>query len=208
MAKKLKAKIQTDFDASYNVAPSTVNPAVRLRPDSRERAMDGLKWGLIPSWAKDSKFAPANARADTVAEKPFFRGALKKKRCLVPMDGFYEWDSKTKPKQPYYFYMKSGEPFVVAGLWETWTPPGKKEPLETYTLITTEANPLMAKVHDRMPVILEEADYEAWLDPETPVEQLLKLLKPYPAEKMACHAVSLEVNKPATNKPECIAEKP
>jgi putative SOS response-associated peptidase YedK len=194
-----------NFEANYNVAPS------QLAPVGREidgvRRLDMLRWGLIPFWAKDEKIGNSliNARADTVASKPAFREAFKSRRCLVPASGFYEWQKlDEKRKQPHYIQLASEEPMFFAGLWERWTPSGD-EPVESYTILTTEPNELMASIHNRMPVILEPERFGEWLAKDTPPEKLSGLLKPYPAELMMATPVSTLVNNPRNNQPECIA---
>ena len=173
----------------------------------RELAL--LKWGLIPFWAKDAKIASSliNARAETVATKPAFRAALKKKRCLIPADGFYEWQAipGQKTKQPYLINVRDVPVFAFAGLWEHWTSPDGTR-VDTFTIITTDANELMQQVHTRMPVILDRADYALWLDRDVQDSQeVLPLLKPFPADRMQLIPVSTLVNSPRNDKPECVA---
>jgi len=167
-----------DIPASGNVAPTQTVAAVRAGRHGRE--LVGLRWGLIPSWAGDAKsaFKLINARAETVAEKPAFRGAFKARRCLIPADGFYEWQTLGKVKQPYLFRLRSGQPFAFAGLWERWQPPAAPA-VESCTLITTAANDVVRPYHDRMPVMLAPADWSAWLDRAD-----VALLRPYPAAEM------------------------
>jgi putative SOS response-associated peptidase YedK len=149
-----------------------------------------------------------NARAESVAEKPSFRSAFKKRRCLVPGDGFYEWKKTAKKKQPFYIRMKDGQPFAFAGLWERWHPPDGKE-VETFTIITTEPNDLMRTIHDRMPVILHPKDFEAWLNPGIEdAQRLAHLLRPFPAENMEARPVSARVNSPKNDGPQCLEPAP
>ena len=196
------------FEPRYNIAPSQAIGAV-LAPGG-ERILSDLKWGLVPSWAKDPAIGNRmiNARAETLAEKPSFRDAFKKRRCIVPASGFYEWDKKGKgagAKQPFYFYLKEREVFGFAGLYEEWLDRETGEVLETCTIITTEANEVLEPVHDRMPVILKAKDYEQWLDAnETDTERLVNLLVPFSAEEMASHPVSRAVNSPSADSPELI----
>jgi putative SOS response-associated peptidase YedK len=167
-----------------------------------------LKWGLIPVWAKDAKIAYStiNARADTVATKPAFRAAFKKRRCLVLADGYYEWHTEGKEKQPFLFELDGGKPFALAGLWEWWGGPDGKSPVETCSLITAEANELCAEVHDRMPVILAATSYDKWLDPENDdTAGLQKLLKPFSPDKMATRPVSKYVSNARNEGEECIS---
>lgn len=187
----------------YNVAPTQSVLAVREASDGREAVF--LMWGLVPHWAKDPGIGNKliNARAETVMEKPSFREAFKRRRCLVPLDGFYEWSRRGDRKRPFYFHMRDGEPFAVAGLWEVWE--GEGEMLETCTLLTTEANELLAPYHDRMPVILSPEDYDRWLDSEVRgTEMLLPLLRPYSRAEMTTYAVSPVVNSPSNDSPRCI----
>jgi putative SOS response-associated peptidase YedK len=165
-----------------------------------------LRWGLIPSWAKDPSMGDRmiNARAETVAEKPSFRRALQKRRCLVLADGFYEWRKEGKTKTPMYIRLRSHEPFGFAGLWETWKSP-EGEAIHSCTVITTTPNSLMESIHNRMPVILSREGESSWLDRaiETP-ERLLPLLIPYSANAMEAYAVSSMVNNPRNDAPACI----
>ena len=184
------------FGARYNAAPTQRLPILRIHPE-RGPELVQLRWGLIPSWAKDTAIGAKmiNARAETVAAKPAFRAAFKRRRCLVPMAGFYEWRKTPAGKVPHFIQPLNAELLAVAGLHEWW--PGKDgaEPVETFTIITTEANQLMAKLHDRMPVILEERDREAWLDPKNEnTEELQKLLAPCLSEEMRAYPVSTRVN--------------
>lgn len=194
------------YQARYNIAPSQLIDAVLAAENGR--ILSELKWGLVPSWAKDADIGNRmiNARAETLAEKPSFRDAFKKRRCLIPASGFYEWRKKgAGAKQPFYFYLPDKEVFGFAGLWEEWLDKESGELLETCTIITTEANDVLKPVHDRMPVILKSQNYEQWLDPkENDTERLQKLLAPYPADEMSAHAVSTSVNIPDTNSPELI----
>ena len=192
--------------ASYNVAPT--QQILSLRIQDNAKAIVAMRWGLIPSWAKDKKLLLINARGDTVADTPAFRSAFKKRRCLIIADGYYEWKPLgPKLKQPYYFRLKSDKPIAFAGLWETWH--GDGEPIESCTIITTEGNELTSEVHDRMPVILHAADADAWIDPEIDdAKALLPLLSPYPAAEMIAFPVSSRVNKFAENDKELIEPKP
>jgi putative SOS response-associated peptidase YedK len=193
------------FDPRYNIAPSQPVLAVRVDASSGEREGVMLKWGLIPSWAKEPGIGNSltNARADTVAEKPAFRSAFKRRRCLVVGDGFYEWGKGDGGKIPYYFQLKDGSPFGFAGLWERWEK--GEEPVESCTLITTEANGVVGQVHDRMPVILMPDDYDQWLDrAEQRVDQVKELLRPLGDDFMVSHPVSKLVNNPKNERPECV----
>ena len=167
-------------------------------------------WGLIPSWAKDPKIGNQmiNARSETLSEKPSFRSAYKRRRCLVLADGYYEWQKipGEKTKQPVYIRLKSQKPFAFAGLWEVWKGTGMDEPLRSCTIITCPPNAVLAEIHHRMPVILPAEAYAAWLAPdEQSAETLQSLLVPYADEEMEAYSVSRFVNRPANNSPECIA---
>lgn len=191
-------------EARFNIAPSQALLAVVADP---ERRFVRLRWGLIPSWAKDPSMGARliNARAETVAEKPSFRSAFKARRCLIPATGFYEWQRREAgKKQPYYLRLQAARPFAFAGLWERWT--GLEgEVIDSCTILTTSASTLMEPIHDRMPVILESRDYELWLDPDTrSPDRLVPLLKPYPSDQMSAHQVSSLVNSPTNDSPECI----
>lgn len=180
----------------FNIAPSQMISAV-LNNES-ERVLTQLKWGLVPSWAKDPDIGSRmiNARSETLTEKPSFRDAFKKRRCIIPSSGFYEWQkSASGGKQPFYFYLKEKEVFGFAGLYEEWLDNQTGELLETCTIITTEANAVLKPVHDRMPVILVATDYDEWLDEkQTDTKRLQRLLVPYSADAMASHVVSRAVN--------------
>lgn len=188
----------------YNIAPTQ---PVAVVPNTGENKLDFFVWGLIPSWAKDPGIGSRmiNARGETLAEKPSFRNAYKRRRCLILADGFYEWQKGPgKTKTPYYIRMESGEPFALAGLWERWMSPHGDEVLSC-TIITTEPNELAGQYHNRMPVILPTSAYERWLDPaEQPPEALDELLTAYPADEMDAYPVSTLVNSPANDAPECI----
>jgi putative SOS response-associated peptidase YedK len=185
----------------YNISPSQQVAVVRATQTDRELAM--LRWGLIPGWAKDSKIAPINAQAETADKKPFFRHAMKKQRCLVPADGWYEWKAEGKKKLPFYFGAKDGAPVALAGLWESWEKDG--ELLETFALLTTEANKVAATVHTRMPVIIPSDEFERWLDlGNQDVATLQDLLLPSQAEKLVVRPVSTRVNNPKNEEAECI----
>jgi putative SOS response-associated peptidase YedK len=194
------------LEPRYNIAPSQSIPVVLLSPETRQRQFRLLQWGLVPSWAKDTKIGAKliNARAETIAEKPSFRAAFKQRRCLVLADGFYEWQRQEGKKQPFYICLTDRAPFAFAGLWEHWSGPNG-EALDSCTILTTEPNELLRPIHNRMPVLLEPSNYNLWLDPEVQqVEKLQSLLQAYPAKKMMAYPVSTKVNTPASNSPECI----
>jgi putative SOS response-associated peptidase YedK len=196
------------FAARFNIAPSQPVPVVRLAPDRPEpqRELVWLRWGLIPRWADDPSIGNRmiNARAESVAEKPAFRAALRQRRCLVVADGFYEWQKIDKRKQPHFIRMRDDRPFAFAGLWERWEGP-QRGPIESCTLLTTDANDVVRPIHDRMPVILVPDAYALWLDPTVQqADKLLPLLKPYPSEAMIAYAVSPRVNSPTNDDPQCV----
>ena len=195
---------EAEYSASYNVAPS--QEVVAVVNDGDKNRLGKLRWGLIPPWAKDAKigYKMINARSETAAEKPSFRSAFKKKRCLVVADSFYEWQRKDGEKIPMRIKLKTGEPFAFAALWESWKAPDGKT-INSCSILTTGPNALMESIHDRMPVILSKEDEKIWLDPRVDDVDILKgLLKPYKAEDMEAYRVSEEVNSPKNNKPELI----
>jgi putative SOS response-associated peptidase YedK len=204
---------QLELDFSYNVAPTQSAPIVRLNQEG-ERGMTLAKWGLIPSWAKDPKIGNSliNARADTAATKPAFRAAFKKRRCLVPVSGFYEWQKLegSKAKQPWYIKPAGGGVMCFAGLWEWWKAEGEQGlgegsgGVESFTIVTTDANEQMKAIHHRMPVILEPESFDAWLDPGTKPEALQALLVPAADGVLDMHRVSALVNKPQNNAVQCV----
>jgi putative SOS response-associated peptidase YedK len=191
----------------YNIAP-TQDVLVVRRPDPagpREGAM--LRWGLVPSWARDVAIGSRmiNARSETAAEKPSFRAAMKKRRCLVPADGFYEWAARDEgPKQPYRITLADGEPFAFAGLWEHWHDVEEDALLETCTILTTSANDRLRELHDRMPVILPPPAWDEWLTRPPDEDARARLLGPYPGETMRWYAVSRAVNSARHDDPSLI----
>ena len=193
------------FAPRFNIAPT--QPILAIPNDGKNKA-DFFLWGLIPSWSKDPSIANKliNARGETIAEKPSFRGGFKYKRCLILTDGFYEWKVQpgTKTKTPYFIHMKDRKPFAFAGLWDEWQSP-QGDALRTCTIITTEPNELMKPLHNRMPVILNPSDYSDWLDPapRTP-DSLLHLIKPFSPKPMSAYPVSTLVNSPGNDRPELI----
>ena len=176
--------IACEYRPDNNLSPGQQIVAV-LRKDN-QNTLDNLRWGLIPAWAKDSSIGNKmfNARAETIAAKPSFRNAFQKRRCLIPTDGFYEWQKLGKMKKPFRFSLKSGKPFGFAGLYETWLSP-ENESVHTCTIITTEPNKLMQPIHDRMPVIVGKKLEASWIDPGNHNQkELLAILQPYPSEEM------------------------
>jgi putative SOS response-associated peptidase YedK len=196
-----------EWSPRYNIAPAQFVPVVRQNPRSASRELSLLRWGLVPSWAKDSSKSAAiiNARSETAASKPSFCDALQFRRCLIPADGFYEWQKVGTAKQPYCFEVNRGELFSFAGLWETWNDPSGRV-LETCSILTTTPNAVTAPVHDRMPAILDPQCYDLWLDPGTTDATVIsELLKPFDARLMRCFPVSSRVNRPANDDAECSA---
>ncbi len=194
------------FAPTYNAAPQSVQPVVRLGRDSGSREFALLRWGLVPFWAKDPKtgYSTFNARSEDVAGKPAYREALKKRRCLVPADAFYEWQRlDPKTKHPFAIGLKSGQPCAFAGLWDRWQPK-EGEPLETFTILTTDPNAVMEPIHNRMPVILEPRDYDRWLEPGDPARPPVDLLRPFPADEMRAWPVSDRVGNVRNNDPQLL----
>jgi putative SOS response-associated peptidase YedK len=193
----------SELPANYNVAPTQQVAAVLAEGGGRRLEM--LRLGLIPPWADDPGIGSRmiNARSETAPEKPSFRRAFRGRRCLIPADGFYEWKRMNGGKQPYYIRMEGGGPFAFAGLWESWDKGGSGE-IRSCTILTTEANPLVAEIHDRMPVIVAPDAYDVWLDPEAEKDELYGLLAPYPEDEMEAYPVSRYVNSPSNNDPRCI----
>ena len=194
------------FHPTFNAAPTQDLPVFRVTPE-RGRELTLLRWGLVPSWAKDPAIGARmiNARAETVSEKPAFRAAFRRRRCLVPMSGFYEWQRTSGRKVPHFVRLRDAEIFAAAGLYEYWPGRDGAAAIESYTILTTGANELMRAVHDRMPVILRERDYEPWLDPANEkLKALSALLTPFPAERMHAFAVSPRVNNARNDGPELV----
>jgi putative SOS response-associated peptidase YedK len=195
----------TDLEPRYNIAPTQRMPIVRNGRDG-ERSWSRARWGLIPSWAKDKKIGSRliNARAETVAAKPSFRSAYKHRRCLVPTDGFYEWVETPDGKRPHHIRFGDRRPFAFAGLWEVWRPEDG-DAIESYTILTTEANDLIGELHHRMPVIVPPERFDDWIgrEPLSP-EAAETMLLPFPAEDMEIVVVSTRVNSPRNDDPECL----
>ncbi len=199
----LPADVRIGLLPSYNVAPTNDVPVI---VQDRKRRLILCRWGFVPSWSKDEKtgFSMINARAETVAEKPAFRQAFRTQRCIVIADGFYEWRKSGKTRLPLHIHLKSRQPMGLAGLYSRWTSPEGKETC-TCTIIVTDANELVAPVHDRMPVILRTGEYDRWLDPSLQDPSALQqLLRPYPAQELDMHQVSQKVNSPKNNSPDLI----
>jgi putative SOS response-associated peptidase YedK len=202
--------VDEEFDAAprFNVAPSAVMPVLRQSGEGR-RSFVAARWGLIPSWAKDvaGMAKPINAKAETAAVKPMFRHAFRQGRVLVPADAFYEWQAVQGGKQPYLFRMRDGAPFGMAGLLEHWRGPDGEQ--ATFVILTTAANDLVARMHDRMPAIVRPDDYGRWLDSRIVEAAALQgILAPYPDQLMAAYRVSRRVNSPANDGPELVEPLP
>lgn len=193
-----------NFPPRYNIAPTDSVPVVRRREDG-QRELVMLRWGLIPYWAKDEKigFSTINARAETVADKPAFKEAFRWRRCIVPATGFIEWETVGKKKLPYHFRRGDHLPLSLAGLWERWTK--GREPVETFTIIVTEANDLVRPMHDRMPVVLADDEIDRWLDPEVSPEELQAMLRPADDGMLEKERVSTRVNSVKNDDPACLA---
>lgn len=207
--------VDVDPAPRYNIAPTQPVAIVRMNHEGNAREWTHVRWGLIPSWSKDPTIGARmiNARAETVAEKPSFRAAYKRRRCLVPTTGFYEWTKVDGGKQPHFITIKgdngaSDLPFAIAGLWESWNGPDGVD-LQTCTLLTTAANEFMQPLHHRMPVILEPEDYAMWLttngEDKAELSMLQHLLRAYPSAQMAARPVSKFVNNARNEGVECIA---
>jgi putative SOS response-associated peptidase YedK len=195
--------LDLELAPSYNIAPGQEVAAALFEG---HRTLKAFKWGLVPSWATDEKigYKMINARAETVADKPGFKQAFARRRCIVVADGFYEWQQAGHAKTPHFVHFKNGQPMGFAGLYEHWKSPDGKA-LDTCTIITTSANALMKPIHDRMPVILDHKTFGAWLDPNANDSQkLADLLKPFDPGRMESYAVSTLVNSPRNDSPECI----
>jgi len=180
-----------DWTPRYNIAPTQPVPVIRQNPKEPRREMSLVRWGLIPSWAKESSGAARmiNARSETVATKPAFRDALKFRGCIIPADGFYEWQRTEKAKQPYCFEVNKGELFAFAGVWERWKDPSGNV-VETCSILTTAPNAVTVAIHDRMPVVLEPDSYDLWLDPGMKhAITASEMLKPYDPQRMRCYPV-------------------
>ena len=208
VAELFELPVVPELAPRWNIAPTQAVAAVRADA-AGGRELVGLHWGLVPSWAKERAIGARmiNARAETVAEKPAFRAALRARRCLIVADGFYEWQKAGARKQPWHIRMRDGRPFAFAGLWERWAA-GPDEVLDSCTIVTTTPNGVVAPIHDRMPVILERGDYAAWLDPgQRDPARLQPLLRPHPDVAMEAWPVGLRVNNPANDDASCLGRQ-
>ncbi|HOW67254.1 MAG TPA: SOS response-associated peptidase [Candidatus Paceibacterota bacterium] len=193
-------ELQLPIRLSYNIAPGQIVAAIL---EAQGRQVAGLKWGLVPFWAKDPSVGSQmiNARSETLRSKPAFRQALRQRRCLVPADGFFEWTGPAKKRQPMHIRLRNQELFAFAGLWEEWQSPANDR-LRTCTIVTVPANALIQPIHPRMPAMLGPKDHARWLDPNVRgAETAISLLRPYPAEEMELYPVSAQVNSPAVDDP-------
>lgn len=188
----------------YNIAPTQSVPVIRLGRDG-QRELAILRWGLIPAWAKDETigYSTINARAETVATKPAFRDAYRRRRCIVPASGFLEWRQEGRGKQPYHFHRKDDRPLSLAGLWERWT--RGAEPVESFTIIVTDANAAVRPLHERMPVVLADDALDAWVDPTAQPDKLAALLQPAENDLLVADRVSVRVNNVQNDDPDCLA---
>ena len=196
-----------EIQPRYNLAPTQEALVALVREPGAPRTLALLRWGLIPYWAKEASIGNRmiNARAESVADKPAYRFSFKKRRCLIPTDGFYEWKKEGKGKQPYFIRRRDHHPFAFAGLWSTWRNPEGGAPVETFTVVTTDANGDIRELHDRMPVIVEKEDFGTWLDPKIDdAEKLQGLLKPAPEGELELVRVSRAVNNPSHDAAECV----
>jgi len=196
---------EQDWVPRYNIAPTQPVPVIRQHPKQPVRQLSLMKWGLIPSWAKDPSGGASmiNARSETASTKPAFRDALRARRCLIPADGFYEWVRTQKAKQPYCFEVNGSKLFAFAGIWDRWKDPHGGW-MKTCSILTTTPNAVTSAVHDRMPVIVDPDSYDLWLDPGMQnVAAVSELLKPYDARLMRCYPVSTRINQVANDDEEC-----
>lgn len=187
----------------YNIAPSEQVPAIRKAPDG-SRQLTLFRWGLVPKWSKTISGGLINARSETINEKPSFRQAFQQRRCIIPASGFYEWRKIGNRKTPYFIHMANDEPMALAGIWESWQSPDGSS-TDTCAILTTSANELVSKLHDRMPVIITKESFDTWLNSdEHDSEGLKRLLVPCPPEAIAMYSVSTMVNKVGNDSPECV----
>ena len=193
-----------DLTPRYNIAPT--QPILVIRSNGRARVISSMRWGLVPSWAKDGSGGQINARSETILEKAAFKESFERRRCLIPADGFYEWKGTGKSRQPFHFGLKDDSLFVFAGIWDRWKPP-RGPAVESCAILTTTASELLKDVHQRMPVILRPEHYQAWLNaPISDCRKLTELLTPFASEQMKRRPVGLAVNDPHNDRLECVAE--
>jgi putative SOS response-associated peptidase YedK len=201
-------QVLQELPANYNVAPT--HQVYVVLEENGERRLTSMRWGLVPSWAKELSFGSKtiNARAETIFEKPSFRSAIRQRRCLVLADGYYEWKRQGKQRIPMFIHTPERQPFAMAGCWEQWVPPGRgtNDAIATCTIVTTEANHAMASIHDRMPVILDTEGQSRWLSHRMRPEHLVPLMRPYFNEGLLAYEVSNRVNRVGYNAPDCLEE--
>lgn len=209
LAEKFKAVYGSDdldLTPRYNIAPT--QPVLVVRANNGRREICSMRWGLIPSWAKDASAAQINARSETLLEKPAFRESFERRRCLIPADGFYEWRPTGSTKQPFHFGMKDDSLFAFAGIWDRWKQPRGVE-IESCAILTTTPNDLLRDVHDRMPAILRSEHYHAWLTaPIMEIQRHMELFRPFESALMKRILVGSFVNDPQNDSPECMNEAP
>jgi putative SOS response-associated peptidase YedK len=206
IAETFGVQVPPTLPERFNIAPSQLVLAVREKPGSHERELVALKWGLVPFWADDPEIGNrmANARSETAATKPAFRSSFRARRCLIVADGFYEWQARDGKKQPYYIRLKSGQPFGIAGLWDRWDKQAG-EPIESCTILTTDANDPMMAIHERMPVVIPPESFDTWLNPaEHDVVKLSRLLRPFHPDEMTAYPVSTLVNNAKQDSAKCV----
>ena len=203
LAQWLDADMRLELTPHYNLAPDQNLAGCRLDNDGR-RELVALHWGLVPHWSKgpDSRYSMINARADTVEQKPAYREPFRHKRCLIPANGFFEWQRSEHGKQPYYFHLQQDTPLAFAGLWDRWQ--GEDRTINSATIIVTEANELMRPIHDRMPVILSPDQWQQWLDPDQSLDDLKAMLRPYTGNDLTCYPVSKTVNNARNDRSELL----
>ncbi len=194
------------FQSSYNIAPTQLSPVI-CQVSATERSLSLMRWGLVPAWVDSFKSLKApliNARSDTIDIKPSYKHAFRQRRCLVIANGFFEWAQRGNMKQPYFFRFQNNEPMGFAGIWEKWT--DDEVVIDSFAIITGEANPLLSAVHDRMPVIIRPEDYSRWLSPETKINDIKNLLVPHDPERIIHFPVTPQMNTPRFNEPDCIVQ--
>jgi putative SOS response-associated peptidase YedK len=209
VAETFGAHVPPTLPERFNIAPSQLVLAVREKPGGHERELVALKWGLVPFWADAPEIGNrmANARSETAATKPAFRSSFRTRRCLIVADGFYEWQARDGKKQPYYIRLKSGQPFGIAGLWDRWGKHG--EPIESCTILTTDANEPMMAIHERMPVVIPPESFDFWLNPaEHDVAKLSRLMRPFHSDEMTAYPVSTLVNNAKQDAAKCVEPLP
>jgi putative SOS response-associated peptidase YedK len=206
LVKQFELSVGPTLEPRFNIAPTQDAPVIRHDP-KRHRELSLLRWGLVPSWAKDIRMGARmiNARSETAADKPAFRSAFKRRRCLILTDGYFEWSAEGKKKQPHWIRRQDESAFAMAGLWERWQNPETDSPIETCTILTTDSNDLTSHLHERMPVILEPKHYEMWLDTEFQDRKFLEpLLVPFPSDQMKVDRVSPHVNNARNEGAACV----